>query len=258
MGASGKNSASDIAEQNRRDEMARQENIRQGTTKINTIFDGTKSGTGQLSAGAAYDANGKYYKADGSQWSGDANQFATDAAAGNLFSGVTTTGGQFNDDFYKKQQQNYLAYSQPQLDKQYADAQKQLSYSLARSGNLDSSARSAKEAELKSLYDTNNASLASKALDYANTSRNSVEDARANLITQLNATGDATAAANNALSRASALSQPTAYSPLSDLFSTFTSAIGKDAAAEQAYYATNGQYGSQGAGLFKPSSVKVS
>jgi hypothetical protein len=102
------------------------------------------------------------------------------------------------------------------------------------SGNLDSSVRAQKEAELASQYGIQKQGVADQALSYKTQAQNSVEDARANLISTLNATGDAEGAASSALARSSALSAPQAFTPLGSLFGNFTSALGTQAAAERA------------------------
>jgi hypothetical protein len=142
--------------------------------------------------------------------------------------------GQFNDPFYQQRQKSYLDYANPQLEDQYAKARKDLTFALARSGQLDSSVRAAKDAELTQKYSLNKQGIADQALTYGNQARGSVEDARSNLIATLNSSGDAQGAANQALARAQALSAAPAYSPLGQLFSDFTSALGTQAAAEKA------------------------
>jgi hypothetical protein len=166
---------------------------------------------------------------------------------------------QFNDDYFGKRQQSYLDYASPQLDKQYADAQKQLSFALARSGNSDSSARAAQLGDLQKLYDTNKQQVADQAISYGTQARNSVEDARSNLIQTLNSTGDATGAANSALARAAALSAPDAYSPLGQLFGAFTNGLGTQAALERANAYAGTPAPRYQTGLFRanPSSVAV-
>lgn len=153
-------------------------------------------------------------------------------------------GQNFNDDFYGGRRQAYLDYAAPQLNDQYAEARKQLLYSLDRSGTLDSSVRAAKEAELQKLYDTNRRAVADQGLTYENQARTNIENARADLIRTLSATGDSQGAVNQALSRSAALSQPDSYSPLGDLFSKFTGALGQQAAWERA--------GAMSGGAIKP------
>lgn len=157
----------------------------------------------------------------------------------------------FDDAFYNARQQSYLDYANPQLQDQYANAQKQLTFALARQGNLDSSARGEKTAELQKLYDINAQKIADDALGYKTSAKTGVEDARANLITTLNATGDANAAAQQAIARSSTLSQPAAFSPLSQVFADFTNALGVQAAQERAAAMSGGSYTpTYNAGLF--------
>lgn len=321
----------------RADEQARQERIRQGTQRINSIFDGRTIGSGKLTAGAVFDPNAKYYLEDGSVWSpttaapaapaapapaapartsaggwtmrnpdnsrngtagigtgrnrpltqeeqaqfrrtgvdprgyenqpkpaapamkSPAEQFAEALSGGKLYSATDRTGG-FGDEFFNKQRQNYIDYATPQLEDQKGEASKQLTFALSRSGLLNSSARAQKEGDLQKTYDLNKQKIADDALSYETQARNNVEDARSNLIATLNATGDAEGAAQSAIHRAAALSQPAAYSPLSNLFADFTSALGTQAALEKANYYSGGQTGVRyNTGLFGPkNAVKVS
>jgi hypothetical protein len=169
------------AQQDRADEQGRQQSIRDGTTRVNSIFD-----------------------------------------------------GQFTPDYYESQKKAYTDYATPQLDDQYSAAQKQLTFSLARGGNIDSSAASGQTADLQKQYDLNKQKIADDALSYGAKAKTSVEDARSNLVSLLNSTGDAEGAANSAVSRAAALSQPAAYSPLTSLFADFTNALGTVAAQNRA------------------------
>jgi len=189
----------------RADEAARQAQIRQGTTRINDIFN-----------------------------------------------------NQFTDDFFKGRQQAYLDYASPQVADQYGDAQKELTFALTRSGLLDSSVRGQQAAELQKRHDLLMQQVADNALASANQDRNAVEDARANLIATLNATGDATGVANQALTRASVLSKPQAYSPLTNLFADFTGALGTQAQLERANALSGGMVPVRyNTGLFAPNSGSV-
>lgn len=170
--------------------------------------------------------------------------------------------GTFDEPFFANRQQAFLDYATPQLDDQYGDTQRQLTYALTRSGLLDSSVRGEKVADLQKSYDINRQGIADQARQEANASRNAVEDARANLISMLNVTGDAQGATNAALARSTALSQPGTYSPLSQLFADFTGGLGTQAALERANYYSGGASGGSrySTGLFAPrsSAVRVS
>jgi hypothetical protein len=166
-------------------------------------------------------------------------------------------GSNFNDEFFGKQRDNYLNYATPQLNQQHEDAGRELTFALDRSGNLDSSSRADLSAELQRRYGIERQAIADKGLEYQNNSRNSVEDARANLISMLNVTGDAEGAANDAIRRASALSQPAAYSPLSNLFLDFTNSLGAPFAAQRAQEMSAGSYGQRGTGLYGAPSGSV-
>lgn len=146
----------------------------------------------------------------------------------------STFDSQFNDGFYGARQQAYQDYANPQLQSQYDQARQQLTYALARSGGLDSSNRGSLEAQLQQQYDTAKRGVGDQALSYGNQARQSVEDARASLISSLNATGDAQQAASAATNRAQALSAQPAFNPIGSLFGDFTSALGTQAAAERA------------------------
>ena len=205
MGGS-KNAASREAAAARADEQARQQRIREGTTRINDMF-----------------------------------------------------GSQFTDDYFGGRRQSYLDYYSPQIEDQYGDAQKQLTFALARGGNLNSSVRGEQFANLQKKYDLNKQQIADTALSSEGEERNSVEAARADLIRTLNATGDAQGAANSAMARATALSRPAAFSPLGSLFADATAALGTQAGLERANYYSGGQTPARyNTGLFSNSgSVKV-
>ena len=139
---------------------------------------------------------------------------------------IDQTFGQFNKDFYDKRAKAFEATAMPQLNDQLAKTKEQLQYNLARSGLTDSSVRSANEGELQRQMDVNKADVAAKGLDYANLARQQVEQNRADLIHQLNATGDATAAAQGALSRAAIASAQPSVSPLGMMFQNTTGLLG--------------------------------
>lgn len=167
--------------------------------------------------------------------------------------------GQFNDQFFDGRRQAFIDYARPQVEDQFGDAQEQLTFALARGGNLNSSTRADKSADLQKRFDIANQEIADKGLSHANEARNSVEGARSDLISMLNATGDAEGAANSAISRASTLSQPTGFSPVSQLFGDFTAGLGQQAALERAAAFSGGQVQPRyNTGLFGPNRNAVS
>lgn len=212
-GGGSSNAANDAAAMER----IRQQNIRDGTARINSIFDGGAPGA--------------------------------------------TSG--FNDQFFDDRRQAYLDYATPQVDRQFGDAQKQLTFSLARGGLLDSSVRGDKVAGLQEAYDLNRQQVGDQALAFETDARNSVEGARSNLIAMLNATGDSQGAANSALAQAQALSQRPAFSPLTQLFTSAAEGFGAKNAADRADFFTRQAGldggGGGGVGLFarSPGSVRV-
>ncbi|TXN10700.1 hypothetical protein FV219_06040 [Methylobacterium sp. WL122] len=162
---------------------------------------------------------------------------------------INDTFGQFDDAFFDKQRQSYLNFALPQLDDQYGKAQRDLTFSLARDGNLNSSAQSYQNGQLQKAYDTNRTTIADQGQNYANQARSSVEDARSGLITTLNATGDASGAANSALARSSALAQPPAYSAIGDAFGAITGGLATQAQLDRAQAIASGRT-LNGVGLF--------
>lgn len=269
MAKKGGNPANDQAATVAADEKQRQTTIRAGTQRINSIFDGGPSVSGATPFGQA-DPNKNYFTADGKpfDWSAAKPSMGLlptirDGPAGalpdTLFTTATPGSGGFNDDFYNNLQKNFVNYQTPQLDKQFGDAQRALTYSLTRSGNLDSSTRAKQEADLTGTYAAGRQQIADGGLSYANDARNKIEAAREGLISTLNTTGDATGTANQAITRADMLSTPAPFSPLTSLFSNATAALGTQAQAERAEKLSGGLVKAPfNTGLFGTSSaVKV-
>src|SRR5260370_21457638 len=142
--------------------------------------------------------------------------------------------GQFDDNCYNKRRDAYLDYANPQLNDQYANAHKQLIYSLDRSGTLDSTARNGQEANLAKLYQTGETGVSNQALDYENSARNNIANAKSDLVNELTSTGDSAAISNDATSRAAVASLPEVYSPVPNVFSGFTSGVAQQASLEAA------------------------
>lgn len=146
-----------------------------------------------------------------------------------------TFDGKFNDAFFGDIRDSFIDFARPQVDDQFRKAGEQSTFGLARSGLLDSSVRGEQNAELQKQYDINLQDINDKARGFEVEARNNVENTRGDLISMLQATGDATGAANAALSRASTLATPPSYSPLGQLFQDTTAMIGQQLAQERAF-----------------------
>ncbi len=144
----------------------------------------------------------------------------------------------FNDAYYADRSQAYRDYYQPDLDRQAEDARKNITYALARSGQLAGSTASDKRGRLEQDIALRQGELESKALGAASSLRSQVADDKASLERELQATSDAEAAKNAALSQAQVRQQqPIEYSPLGDLFTAAAAGIGAAKQnADSAYY----------------------
>ena len=135
--------------------------------------------------------------------------------------------GQFDDGFYDKYRDSYTGFYQPEIDNQFGDAKDQLTFALARAGTLNSSMAGDKQADLQTAYDTQQATTLSQAENAVANLKSNVNAEKSNLVSLLNATGDADRASNEALARSQQLfqSQP-AYNPLGDIFAGAASGVG--------------------------------
>lgn len=147
---------------------------------------------------------------------------------------IDETFSQFDEDYFKGLREGYVDFARPELDKQYADANEETIYSLARAGTLDSSIRSDTFGKLEEAHGTALQELYDKGREYQVSGQDAVENARADLVSQLQVTGDSSGAANAALARSKALATPPTYSPVQQLFQDFTSGLATQAALERA------------------------
>lgn len=164
--------------------------------------------------------------------------------------------GGFNDGFYAKRATDYNAYAMPEVDRQQDIQRKNLIYALSRTGNLDSSAAITKNGELQDEGNKARIGVANTGLDEANKLRSQVEQSRGAVVAELNATGDANAAAASAMRATAAANQPAGFSPLGNLFNSF--AQGLQAIGSRAGNNYGGFTGAGSAGLFSPGRSSMS
>lgn len=118
---------------------------------------------------------------------------------------INSVMSQFDDSFYGQLRQAQLDSMLPNIRDQYSDARDQLTYTLARGGQLNSSVaaqRQAKLAKERELMLSRADSIAEQAVKQQ---RQDIEREREGLVMQLQATADPTNVSNQANLRAEAL-----------------------------------------------------
>ena len=121
----------------------------------------------------------------------------------------------------------------PQLENQYSDAKDDLTFALARSGQLNSSTAGKKAGDLSQAFALNRADLDSQIQGDIAATRTRMNNQRNSLESALRASGDATASTNAALAAATTFRQevPT-LSPIGNVFAGMAQGIG---AVQQGY-----------------------
>lgn len=127
----------------------------------------------------------------------------------------------FNDDYFAKQGQSYNDYYLPQVEDQYQDARKKLTYNLARGGGLNSTAGAEQLGHLTEEYTKQRGAIGEQALAEQQRQRGVMEGNRSNVVNQLYSSANPEAAAASAAAGATQMTAPPAYSALGDLFGKF-------------------------------------
>ena len=180
--------------------------------------------TPQSPVWALKDANGKtYYQGDPLTYQAPTGQ---------------TTGG-FDDAFYDAYKQKVLDYYQPDEQRQYDAAKRDLTYSLARAGTLQSSTAADKEGELAYNDALQKANIVANANTQEGNLKSQIQSNKQSLINQLYSTEDPTLTANLAESSANAtrLQDPT----LTPAAALFTPALTTAGSAVQGLLYPSGQ-----------------
>jgi hypothetical protein len=147
---------------------------------------------------------------------------------------VNKTFEQFNPDFYSKRAADYSGYYAPQVDEQYANAHRDLVMNLARTGVLNGSEGARQLGLLDEQYGREKEGVASRASDFSNQARTSVEQNRSDVLNQLSGSADPAAAAASATARATTLSAPGSFSPIGQLFAGLANQVGQGIAGATA------------------------
>jgi hypothetical protein len=150
----------------------------------------------------------------------------------------------FDDNFFNGLSQSYMDYARPQLEDQYGQQQKNITYALARAGNLNSTVKGDQDAMLDKQYSLNLMGLNSNAGDVARSARQQIQSNKNDVTNQLNASYDSDAARTSAMAAAKTLAVPMSFSPLGNLFTNVS------ALAAQSKLASDSYGGDSGATLF--------
>lgn len=136
------------------------------------------------------------------------------------------TGG-FDDAFFNDYKQKVLDYYQPDEQRQYDSAQRDLKYSLARAGTLQSSTAADKQGELAYSDALQKANIVANANSQEGQLKSQIQSNKQALINQLYSTEDPTLTANLAESSAQAtrLQDPT-LTPAAALFTPALTTVG--------------------------------
>ena len=155
------------------------------------------------------------------------------------------TGG-FGDDFYNNYNQKILDYYQPDEQRQYNEAQRDLKYHLADAGMLQSSVAADKQGELGYQDALQKANIVANANTQTGNLKNQIQANKESLINQLYATEDPTLTANLAQSSANATQlQSPNLTPAAALFTPALSAVGSAINAYTSPYSNYAAPGSQ-------------
>ena len=146
---------------------------------------------------------------------------------------INDTFSGFDDEFFAERGQAFTDFSRPQLDRQFSDAQDDLTFALSRNNRLDSSVAAKRRAELGRDFDIQRTNLQDKANQVSNEARNAVEGSRSNLVS-LNANlADPNRIAQEASSRLAGLQAADTFDPLAPLFVNVGEGLGTQADLER-------------------------
>lgn len=143
------------------------------------------------------------------------------ASKGQLFSGTQTTPG-FTPGFYAQRAKQYEDYALPTLAEQYGQLRKNVAYNLTNKGLLGSSVASEQAGSLERELGRKQREVADTGLGLAQDLQRQVEQERAQLITQLQASADPTTSTQLALGAASRFQAPSPLPPIGNFFNTWS------------------------------------
>lgn len=148
-----------------------------------------------------------------------------------IFGGLTGADG--SSPLWEQQQQAYLDFAQPQLQDQYGDAQKQLTYALANQGQLGGSISGDRFGKLDRDFQLQQQEVGDRARGYATRARGDIEQQRQSLLSTLNSTADVNAVTTSARNQVGTMQQMPSFSALGPLFQNATAGLGSHMSGRQ-------------------------
>jgi hypothetical protein len=139
----------------------------------------------------------------------------------------------FTPQFYQNYGNAVVGAENPQLQQQYQTTGKNLTYALARGGNLNGSVAQQEQQSLNNTLGVQESGLANQAANAVNTLKSNVQTQKGNLTNQLTASQDVASTAEAAAGMAASDRAPSAIQPLGNLFADWSNAYlsGKTAQA---------------------------
>lgn len=127
----------------------------------------------------------------------------------------------YNDDFFNNIGKTYTDYYNPQVDQQYEDTKKKLTFNLGRQGILGSTEAGDQFKKLEDKYGQERQTIANNALQAGQTARGNVEQQRNQLYSINNSTADPAAAAASAQNALKNITTQPSLTSLGNLFAEF-------------------------------------
>ena len=152
----------------------------------------------------------------------------------------------FDPKFYQNYQNTILGAQTPQLMDQYRTTGKNLTYALARGGNMTGSAAQQEGQSLNNTLATQEAGIANNAANATNALKTNVQNQKGALYSQLEQGGTPSTIAEAAAAQAAGDRAPSAIQPLGNLFADWSNQYiaGKTANAFQGNNQNNGLWAS--------------
>lgn len=144
---------------------------------------------------------------------------------------INTAFTPFDSSYYDGIKNAYLSYEQPQLNDQFDQAQRSLSYALDRAGTANSSAGAYQTGLLQTAYDRSNADLTNQAQDQANSQQAAVATEKNNLLNLNTTAADPSSTEAATTAGIQTIQTPQSFSPLGNMFAGIINTAGIGAAA---------------------------